>query len=52
MTPRVLSQLQATRGMLTTTTTAAGVVQVNLDEISFTIYDLASGVVLVGRTGP
>jgi hypothetical protein len=47
--PRVLAQLNVPRGPAVDTTTATGIVQVYFYEISFTIYDQASGVTLTRR---
>ena len=44
--PGVLSRLNVPPGPAVQTTTAAGSVQVRLYQVSFTIYDLASGVTL------
>jgi hypothetical protein len=44
--PGVLARLNVPPGPAVQTTTAAGAVQVRLYQVSFTIYDLASGVTL------
>jgi hypothetical protein len=44
--PSVLARLNVPPGPAVQTTTAAGSVQVRLYQVSFTIYDLASGVTL------
>lgn len=44
--PGVLARLNVPPGPAVQTTTAAGTIQVRLYQVSFTIYDLASGVTL------
>ncbi len=43
VTPRILARLNVPRGPAVDTTTASGIVQVHLYQISFTIYDQTSG---------
>src|SRR5438552_3336208 len=44
--PGVLARLNVPRGPAVDTTTASGIVQVHLYQVSFTIYDQASGATL------